>query len=66
MSLWLNDDELAELTGYKRRELQKGALGQLKIKFRSRPSDGFPLVERAQFEGRVEAKTRPNFAAVEA
>lgn len=49
MSLWLNDDELIELTGYRQREKQKRALAELRVQFRIRPADGFPLVARAQF-----------------
>ena len=51
MSLWLSKEELVELTGYKRAGRQKLALGQMGLKFRSRPLDGFPLVDRWQFEG---------------
>ena len=50
MSLWLTDEELETLTGYKRRSLQRKALAELGVRFRSRPSDGFPLVDRSQFE----------------
>lgn len=53
MSLWLTEDELIELTGYKAQRKQKFALAELKIPFRSRPADGFPLVERAQFGART-------------
>ena len=53
MSLWLSKDELIELTGYKRAGRQKLALGQMGLKFRSRPVDGFPLVDRWQFEGDI-------------
>jgi len=42
MSLWLSKEELVELTGYK-----------MGLKFRSRPLDGFPLVDRWQFEGEI-------------
>ena len=66
MSLWLNDDELVELTGYRQKDRQKKALAQLGVQFRSRPADGFPLVARAQFE--VASKGRPtrepDFAAI--
>jgi hypothetical protein len=51
MSLWLSKEELVELTGYKRAGRQKLALGQMGLKFRTRPLDGFPLVDRWQFEG---------------
>src|SRR5215469_12324097 len=51
MSLCLSKDELIELTGYKRAGRQKLALGQMGLKFRIRPVDGFPLVDRWQFEG---------------
>jgi len=51
MSLWLSKDELVELTGYKRAGRQKLALDRMGLRFRSRPLDGFPLVDRWQFEG---------------
>jgi len=51
MSLWLNDDELYETTGYRQRERQRRALAQMLIPFKVRPMDGFPLVERWRFEG---------------
>jgi len=53
MSLWLSKEELIELTGYKTASRQKLALDKLGVKFRSRPLDEFPLVERWQFEGEV-------------
>ena len=63
MSLWLNEDELVELTGYRQREKQRRALASLGVQFRSRPADGFPLVTRAQFESRDRRRAEPNFAA---
>ena len=63
--LWLDDDELVTLTGYKQRAKQKAALARLGVRFRSRPADGFPLVERSQFEnltGKVR-KAEPNWSA---
>jgi hypothetical protein len=53
MSLWLSKEELVELTGYKRAGRQKLALGEMGLRFRSRPLDGFPLVDRWQFEGEL-------------
>jgi hypothetical protein len=53
MSLWLSKEELIELTGYKRASRQKLALGRMGLKFRSRPLDGFPLVDRWQFEAEI-------------
>jgi hypothetical protein len=53
MSLWLSKEELIELTGYKRAGRQKLALDQMGLKFRCRPIDGFPLVDRWQFEGEI-------------
>jgi len=50
MSLWLTFQELQELTGYKTYRRQKMALGEMGIPFHSRPADGYPLVERSQFE----------------
>ena len=51
MSLWLSKEELIELTGYKTARRQKLALAKMGLQFRSRPLDGFPLVDRWQFEG---------------
>ena len=53
VSLWLTEDELIELTGYKTTRRQKLALGQMNIPFRSRALDGFPLVDRWRFEGEI-------------
>lgn len=69
MSLWLSKEELIELTGYKRAGRQKLALGQMGLKFRSRPLDGFPLVDRWQFEGetvgpRGQTWRQPNWHAM--
>jgi hypothetical protein len=71
MSLWLSKEELIELTGHKAIKRQKMALGQMNVPFRSRASDGYPLVDRWRFEGEIirpEVKTkRPemNWAALE-
>jgi hypothetical protein len=43
-------DELVELTGYRKKKLQRSALGAMSIPFRSREADGFPLVLRSFFE----------------
>ncbi len=62
MGLWLTPEEIVELTGYTRRTKQKLALGQMGVKFQSRPLDGFPMVPRWQFEGEVirpQSKRRP-------
>ena len=67
MSLWLTEDELIELTGYKRQQRQKHALAAMAIPFRSRAADGFPLVLR-EAVGPVNAKPRRrelNWAAVQ-
>lgn len=67
MSFWLTFDELKELTGFSQRRKQLAALAELGVRFRQRPADGFPLVEKNQFtESTAKAKVkRPNFAAVE-
>ena len=49
MSLWLSKDELIEATGYKRHAKQCIELARLGLRFMVR-HDGFPLVERWQFE----------------
>ena len=64
MSLWLTEDELVTLTGYKRLSMQKKALAELRIPFRSRPLDGFPLVLRSHFADATPArKTQPKWEA---
>ncbi len=66
MSLWLTDDELIELTGYRQVAKQRQALAELRVQFRSRPADGFPLVARALFttiEGKPTKRAEPNFGA---
>lgn len=57
MSLWLTEKELHELTGKKQRKLQIEVLAQLRppVKFRVRPEDSFPLVDRWQFQGQQKA-----------
>lgn len=51
--LWLNDKELFELTKKKHREKQIKVLASMRppVKFRIRPEDSFPLVDRWQFMG---------------
>lgn len=53
MSLWLTADELNAMTGYKRRAKQIEVLAKMRppVKFRVRPHDSFPLVDRDQFRG---------------
>jgi len=51
MSPWLTEDEIVELTGYKRQSLQIKALANMGVRFRGRERDGFPIVDRAQFDG---------------
>jgi hypothetical protein len=66
MSLWLTEDELIELTGYRQREKQRRALAELRVQFRSRPADGFPLVARALFtvtDSKPVKRAEPNFGA---
>jgi hypothetical protein len=53
--LWLTEDELIELAGYQTARPQKRALGQMG---RVRSSDGFPLVDRWQFELDLSAPPR--------
>lgn len=64
MSLWLSDDELTELTGYKQSDKRLHALVDMGVKFSRRPADGFFLVERHQFEGGRQRKHEPNYAAI--
>lgn len=65
MSLWLTREELVELTGYKTPRKWRLVLAQMGLKFRTRP-DGFPLVDRWQFEGEIirpvdSRRTRPKW-----
>jgi hypothetical protein len=55
MSLWLSAAEVCDLTGYKHKNSQKSALGKMGIPFVSRALDGFPMVQRAQFQGQLTA-----------
>jgi len=57
-AIWLDEDELFLLTGYRQRFRQRAALAELRIPFRSRPADGFPLVERSQFDGGIVPRKR--------
>lgn len=50
MSLHLDIDELAEVTGYRQLPKIKRALAEMRIQFRVRPADGFPLVERDYYK----------------
>lgn len=50
MSLWLTAEELFETTGFKTKRKWREALSQMGVRFLTRPADGFPLVERSQFE----------------
>ncbi|HRC61597.1 MAG TPA: DUF4224 domain-containing protein [Dehalococcoidia bacterium] len=64
MSLWLNDDELYELTGYRQRDRQRQALVNMGVKFRTRPADGCPMVHRAQFEAEPQGRGKLDWKAV--
>lgn len=66
MSPWLSQAELIELTGYRWHSKQVLALDKMGVKKRVR-EDGFPLVERAQFERATGYNRRrtPNWAAIE-
>lgn len=58
MNLWLTEDELKFFTGKSHRRLQIEALAKMKppVKFRVRPEDSFPLVDRWQFLGSDDKK----------
>lgn len=65
MSLWLNDDELHALTGKRQRAKQIEVLARLipPVRFRVRPDDSFPIVDRSQFESNNVPRMRkePNY-----
>lgn len=52
MSLWLDNEELKALTGRTQRRKQIEALSKMRppIRFRVRPHDSYPLVDRDQFK----------------
>jgi hypothetical protein len=52
VSLWLDNDELKALTGRTQRRKQIEALSKMRppIRFRVRPHDSYPLVDREQFK----------------
>lgn len=56
--MWLTPAELADLTGRKKKKLQREALARMGIPFRSRDADGFPLVLRSFFETLTKAEKR--------
>lgn len=58
MSLWLSQEELEELTGRKKKKLQREALARMGVPFRSRDADGFPLVLRSFFQTLTKAEKR--------
>lgn len=68
MSLWLTDEELYELTKKRQRLKQIEVLSALRppVRFRVRPEDNFPLVDRDQFtrEGLTQKSRRrePNWS----
>lgn len=71
MSLWLTDEELFELTGKRQRAKQIEILSAYRpaIRFRVRPTDSFPLVDRAQFDEQLPQagkRKRPDFDALRA
>ena len=61
MSLWLTKEELIERTGYKRHSAQCRELARQGMQFTVR-HDGFPLVDRWQFEQRSEPEALPKRA----
>lgn len=63
MSLWLTQDEIIELTGYKQPSRWKAALARMNVKFTSRDADGFPLVARAQYIHEPPRRKEPNWGA---
>ena len=67
MSLWLDETELITLTGFIQRRRQVKALVELGVAFRTRPADGFPLVQRSEFDKRSgRSSNQPRFSEIEA
>lgn len=64
MSLWLDNDEVIELTGYRQRSKQYTELARQGREFTIR-ADGFPLVIRSQFETQATKRKRePDWSAI--
>lgn len=68
MSLWLTPAEVVERTGFKQKKRQVLELARQGLKFTVR-SDGFPLVDRSQFESderltRNRKRREPDFTAI--
>ncbi len=68
MSLWLTPEELYERTGKRQKKRQRLELARQGVRFTTR-SDGFPLVDRAQFESgepltKARRRREPNFTAI--
>lgn len=69
--MFITDDELRELTGFKHREKQKVALRQMGYAFTVRPTDGRVLVLRSHVEARhggkpAKHRPEPEFGHLEA
>lgn len=59
--MWLNPEELSQLTGFVRPTKQKKALRQMGVRFVERPRDGYPLVEKQQFLSNTPSRQVPNY-----
>lgn len=67
MSLWLTKEELFIRTKYRQNQRICAELARQGVEFKVR-HDGFPLVDRAQFEGASVKPVRrkePNYAALD-
>lgn len=64
MSLWLDSDEVIELTGFRQRAKQYTELARQGREFTIR-ADGFPLVIRSQFEAKATKRKRePDWSVI--
>lgn len=66
MSLWLSPEELVERTGFRTSKRQCLELARQGVRFTIR-HDGFPLVERYQFETltRGKGKREPDWSTIQ-
>lgn len=56
--MFLTPEELEELTGRKKKKLQRDALARMGVPFRLRVVDGYPLVLRSFFESLTKQERR--------
>jgi hypothetical protein len=64
MSLTLTDDELVELTDYRRRDKQRLALAHMRIPFEVTPRGTIKVLRRHFDGGQTRAREEPDYGAI--